>query len=178
MKLPQKVFSPGIWWCGFRVKRSGSSARALQMNSYGVSPRRRFRAFGVVGNGGTLGALGDGLQVDAEAACQVPQARLTMLDRAANRLCRAGAPVKNLAHSASFHASEKTAPSKPGIKQLVEISKGELFAAGMRLLNDRKARKADERCADVIVVPNVPVGVPKSRETEAEVREGSGWIPV
>jgi hypothetical protein len=29
--------------------------------------------------------------------------------------------VENLAHSASFHAGEKTAPSNPGIKQLDEI---------------------------------------------------------
>jgi aryl-alcohol dehydrogenase-like predicted oxidoreductase len=27
------VFSPGIWWCGFAVKRSGSAAHVLQMNS-------------------------------------------------------------------------------------------------------------------------------------------------
>jgi hypothetical protein len=43
---------------------------------------------------------------------------LTMLDRATDRRCRAGAPVKNLAQSASFHTDEKTAPSNPGIKQL------------------------------------------------------------
>jgi peptide/nickel transport system substrate-binding protein len=27
------VFSPGIWWCGFALKRSGSAAHVLQMNS-------------------------------------------------------------------------------------------------------------------------------------------------
>jgi len=32
--------------------------------------------------------------------------------------CRRGAPVMNLAHSASFHSSEKNAPSNPGTKQL------------------------------------------------------------
>ncbi|MER9534229.1 hypothetical protein NKI89_31405, partial [Mesorhizobium sp. M0309] len=31
-----------------------------------------------------------------------------------------GAPMKNLAHSASFDSDEKYAPSKPGIKQLGE----------------------------------------------------------
>src|SRR5829696_10379186 len=46
------------------------------------------------------------------------QALLTMLDRATDRLCRAGAPVKNLAHSASLHSNEKSAPLKPGIKHL------------------------------------------------------------
>ncbi|MER8741201.1 hypothetical protein NKH61_33835, partial [Mesorhizobium sp. M1005] len=30
-----------------------------------------------------------------------------------------GAPMKNLAHSASFDSDDKDAPSKPGIKQLV-----------------------------------------------------------
>ncbi|MER9732253.1 hypothetical protein, partial [Mesorhizobium sp. M0205] len=35
-----------------------------------------------------------------------------------DRLCRRGAPMKNLAHSASFDSDEKYAPSKPGIKQL------------------------------------------------------------
>lgn len=38
---PPQAFSPGIWWCGLRVKRLGSSAQALQMNSYSVRPRRR-----------------------------------------------------------------------------------------------------------------------------------------
>jgi hypothetical protein len=44
---------------------------------------------------------------------------LTMLYRSTDCLCRCGAVVKNLAHSASLHANEKTAPSKPGIKHLV-----------------------------------------------------------
>jgi hypothetical protein len=41
-----------------------------------------------------------------------------MLYRSTDRRCRRGAAVKNLSHSASFHSVEKTAPSKPGIKQL------------------------------------------------------------
>jgi hypothetical protein len=41
---------------------------------------------------------------------------LTMLYRSTHRRCRGGAPVKNLAHSASFHSKENNAPSKPGIK--------------------------------------------------------------
>ena len=28
-----RLFSPGIWWSGFRVKRSGSEVQHLQMNS-------------------------------------------------------------------------------------------------------------------------------------------------
>src|SRR3954447_26548393 len=39
-----------------------------------------------------------------------------MLDRATHCRRRAGAPMKNLAHSASFHSNEKSAPSKPGTK--------------------------------------------------------------
>jgi hypothetical protein len=76
------------------------------------------RASRQVGDRTPLAPLGDGLGVDAVASRQVPQARLTMLDRATDRLCRAGAPVENLAHSASFHSWEKTAPSNPGIKHL------------------------------------------------------------
>ena len=35
-----------------------------------------------------------------------------------DRLCRLGAPMKNLAHSASFDSEDEDAPSKPGIKHL------------------------------------------------------------
>jgi hypothetical protein len=44
---------------------------------------------------------------------------MTMLYRSTDRLCRAGAPVQNLTHSASFHSAEKHAPSNPGTKHLV-----------------------------------------------------------
>jgi hypothetical protein len=43
-----------------------------------------------------------------------------MLYRSTDRLCRRGAAVENLAHSASFHSMEYNAPSKPGIKHLEE----------------------------------------------------------
>src|SRR6187431_33247 len=43
-----------------------------------------------------------------------------MLYRSTDRLCRAGAPVQYLAHSASFQAGEKSAPSNSGIKHLVQ----------------------------------------------------------
>ncbi|WP_205207133.1 hypothetical protein, partial [Asaia sp. As-1742] len=42
----------------------------------------------------------------------------TMLYRSTDCRCRRGAPVVNLAHSASFHSDEKIAPSKPGTKHL------------------------------------------------------------
>src|SRR5438874_13283767 len=43
--------------------------------------------------------------------------------RSTDRLCRGGAAVKNLAQSASLHAGENNAPSKPGTKHLVGSSK-------------------------------------------------------
>src|ERR1700722_8759195 len=41
-----------------------------------------------------------------------------MLYRSTDCRSRCGAAVENLAHSASFHSREKTAPSKSGIKHL------------------------------------------------------------
>ena len=41
-----------------------------------------------------------------------------MLYRSTDRRCRRGAPMVNLAHSASFDSSDKNAPSKSGIKYL------------------------------------------------------------
>src|ERR1700722_11184712 len=62
--------------------------------------------------------LGGGLLIDPEALGQRPQALLTMLYRSTDRLSRRGAPVQNLAHSASFESLDKDAPSKAGTKQL------------------------------------------------------------
>src|SRR3984957_15366322 len=42
-----------------------------------------------------------------------------MLYRSTDRLCRCGAPMQNLAHSASFESLDKDAPSKAETKQLV-----------------------------------------------------------
>src|SRR3984957_21087096 len=41
-----------------------------------------------------------------------------MLYRSTDRLCRSGAPMENLCHSASFESDEKNAPSKSGTKHL------------------------------------------------------------
>src|ERR1700733_11485201 len=75
------------------------------------------RAGWQIGDGAALLPFGDGLRVDAVAQGQRPQARLTMLYRSTDRLCRCGAAVENLAHSASLHAGENGASSKLGIKQ-------------------------------------------------------------
>ncbi len=53
---------------------------------------------------GAAPPLGDRLGIHPVAPRQFPQARLPMLDRATDRLCRGGAPVENPAHSAFFHA--------------------------------------------------------------------------
>src|SRR3954468_12697495 len=67
---------------------------------------------------GALLPLGHRLRVDPVAPGQAPQALLTMLDRSTHRRRRAGAPMQNLAHSASLQSDEKSAPSKPGTKHL------------------------------------------------------------
>src|SRR5271165_2450279 len=77
---------------------------------------RVFRPGALIANRGPLLPLGDRLLIDAISLSEGSQALLTTLYRSTHRLCRAGAPVQNLAHSASFHSMEKIAPSNPGIK--------------------------------------------------------------
>src|SRR6202042_3414285 len=72
-------------------------------------------------DGGPPFPLGDRLLIDSVALRQRSQARLTMLYRSTDRLCRCGASMKHLAHSASFESLDKNAPSKVGTKQLVRI---------------------------------------------------------
>src|SRR3954447_16027103 len=83
---------------------------------------RLLRAGAFVLDRGALLPLGDRLRVDPVALGQHPQALLTMLDRATHCRRRAGAPMQNLAHSASFHSREKSAPSKPGTKHLSNLA--------------------------------------------------------
>src|SRR3954447_2829732 len=59
------------------------------------------------------------LLIDAVTSGERSQALFTMLYRSTDRLSRRGAPVKNLAHSASFDSCHKNAPSKCGTKHLV-----------------------------------------------------------
>lgn len=79
---------------------------------------RLFRASRKISYRVALSPLGNSLGVDPVVLGEGSQARLTMLYRSTDRLSRCGAAVKNLAHTASLHAEENTAPSKPGIKQL------------------------------------------------------------
>ena len=101
-----------------RVLAEGDDDRLLLDRQH---RRPRFLRSGrQVGHRAPLPPLGDGLLVDPVALGQRPQALLTMLYRSTDRLCRCGAPVKNLAHSASFHSMEKNAPSNAGTKHLVQ----------------------------------------------------------
>ncbi|WP_238945092.1 hypothetical protein, partial [Vandammella animalimorsus] len=69
---------------------------------------------------------------------------LTMLYCSAGCLCRGGACMKNLAHSASFHSGEKIEPSKSGIKHLERV---EIWLA-KRLFPKAKAAAAAQAWAE------------------------------
>jgi hypothetical protein len=84
---------------------------------YGTA--RLLRARGQIRDRAALLPFGHGLRVDPVPSGQSSQALLTTLYRSMDLLCRGGAAVKNLAQSASLHAGENNAPSKPGTKQLV-----------------------------------------------------------
>ena len=71
-----------------------------------------------IGHRGPPLPIRDRLLVDPVALRQSPQTLLTKLYRSTDRLSRGGAPVENLAHSASFNSGVENAPSKPGIKHL------------------------------------------------------------
>jgi hypothetical protein len=66
--------------------------------------------------------LSDSLRVDAMPRGPRSQTLLTMLYRSTDRLCRCGAPVKYLSHSASFHSREKYAPSNAGLNTIVDLA--------------------------------------------------------
>src|SRR3954463_5878189 len=83
-----------------------------------VIPRQILRAGAFVLDRGALLPLGHRLRVDPVPSGQHPQALLTLLDRSTHCRRRAGAPMQNLAHSASFHSKEKSAPSNPVTKYL------------------------------------------------------------
>src|ERR1700730_5802252 len=76
------------------------------------------RTCGNIDNRGPALPFGDRLLVDPVSPGKRSQARLTMLYRSTDRLCRSGAPMENLCHSASFESDEKNAPSKSGTKHL------------------------------------------------------------
>src|SRR4051812_42042997 len=89
--------------------------------------------------GGTLPPLRDRLRDDAKALGEGSQARLTMLYRSTDRRRRCGAPMVNLAHSASRPSCEKCAPSNPGSKHL-DREAGPAFCDAPRLFRGRDAQ--------------------------------------
>src|ERR1700690_854802 len=99
-----------------RVPAKGDDDRLLPDRQH--RGLRLARAGWQIGDRTALLPLGDGLRVDPVAPGQSPQARLTMLYRSTDCLCRCGAAVENLSHSASYQSAENNAPSKPGIKHL------------------------------------------------------------
>ena len=86
-----------------------------------------------IGHRAALPPLRNRLGVDPMTTRQCSQALLTMLYRSTDRLCRCGAAVKNLSHSASFESGDKGAPSNPGIKHLAYVYSRD---------NDAEARQA------------------------------------
>src|SRR6516164_8565936 len=68
-----------------------------------------------------------------------------MLYRSTDRLSRGGAPMKNLAHSASFQSPDKDAPSKPRTEQLeptravaASVCRSRRMRRSSRALHDRQ----------------------------------------
>src|SRR5690242_11335354 len=94
----------------------------------------------LVGNRRPGSPLSNRLRIDPVAPGENPQALLTMLYRSTHRLCRAGAPVENLAHSASFHSWDKNAPSNPGTEHLVARSRMSLISCNNRCELSRMPR--------------------------------------
>ena len=97
--------------------------------------RRGLRTSRNVGDRGPSLPFGDRLLIDTVTLRQSPQALLTMLYRSTDCLRRAGAPMKNLAHSASFDSDEKNAPSKSGIKHLGKTEKDAAIGAAAALVS-------------------------------------------
>jgi len=59
--------------------------------------------------------------IDAKPLRKGSQALLTILYRSTDRLCRFGAPMKNLSNSASLQTDESIAPSNAGIKHQMDL---------------------------------------------------------
>src|SRR5664279_2824864 len=105
-----------------RVPAEGDDDRLLLGRKY--SRLGFFRPCPQIGDRRSLLPFRDRLLIDPVSLGERPQALLTILYRSTDRLCRRGAAVKNLAHSASLHSTEKSAPSKSGIKHLVHSRSG------------------------------------------------------
>ena len=81
----------------------------------------RLRAHRRVGCGGSAFPLRDRLRIDPVTARQRSYARLTMRYRSTGRLCRAGAPVKYLAHNSSRSQIAESVPLYSGTIHLAFV---------------------------------------------------------
>jgi len=108
----------GKWFGGMlRHRTSGSrSRRAVRRCSEGRSGS--LRSHRGIARRGPAPPLRDSLRVDPMAPGQRPYALLTMLYPSTDRLRRAGAPVKNLAHVPSLSMACESVPSYTGTKHL------------------------------------------------------------
>jgi outer membrane protein len=70
-----------------------------------------------------------------------------MLYRSMHRLCRARAPVENLAHSASFRSLDEIAPSNPGIKHLMPFPRSQTVTPRPRSARDALTFALSVSCA-------------------------------
>ena len=96
-----------------------------------------------------------------------------MLYRPTDRLCRRGAPMKNLTHSASFDSGDKDAPSKPGIKQLAMSQK---FSEVLLIAKDESGESRLINLSGVTIEMRIPApssgDVAELERRLAEAREG------
>jgi hypothetical protein len=76
-----------------------------------------------------------------------------MLYRSTDRLCRCGAPMKNLAHSASFESLDKNAPSNAGTKHLDGTSE---YSCSLRGFSDLPHGAPDAEADDSVVFEKQP----------------------
>lgn len=110
-----------------------------------------------IGHRGPFPPFGNSLLVDPVPLRQRSQALLTMLYRSTNRLCRRGAPMKNLAHSASFD-SDDDEPSKSGIKHLVGQPMGKIaphFGEAVRSYVHCSSFAVCRKCTSIIIPPTL-----------------------
>src|SRR3954465_68464 len=124
------------------------------------------------------------LLIDAVTSGERSQALFTMLYRSTDRLSRRGAPVKNLAHSASFDSCHKNAPSKCGTKQLGRKLINLVWGFPARASRDSSSQTGGLRWAAMRTdsewkaiepcLPNKPRGVP--RVNDRRVLNGIFWV--
>ena len=95
-----------------------------------------------------------------------------MLYRSTDRLSRCGAPMQNLAHSASFDSEDKDAPSKPGIKHLKIVvgSLVALFVIGLFDMWDDTMKTISMIfvCTVLAIVLGIPIGILMARSNRVQ----------